>query len=236
MRRALKYAAAAVLLLSPAARADTEACARTLEHARQLHAEGRLQDAIRAMDACTACDAIADVCASTKAALVASVPTLMVSVHDCDGAPLADANLFVDGSPVAQGEPKELDPGPHAVRAELAGRTEEQTVIVLEHEKRRASLMLPGPARPIPPAAIVLGAASGVMLATAASLWAWGMSSSSATPTGPFFKTREMNASQPMHDDLVLAAAITLGAAVTTLVTAVVLYATRPFRTPKRLD
>jgi hypothetical protein len=106
---------------------------------------------------------------------------------------------------------------------------------VMEHEKRSASLKLSGERdRPIPAGALVLGATAGVLLGTSAVLWAFGGTSNGTMFGAPLSRTGDMNAQNRTHDDFMAAAAVTLGAAVTTLVTALVVYATRPFRTPKR--
>ncbi len=239
MRRALKHLLVAALLLSSSARADTEACARTLHRARELRDAGKLHDALHVMEACNACDALADVCASTKAALQSSAPTLTVTVHDCDGVALDDARVSIDGAPVAQGEETELDPGAHTVRAELGGRTEEQTVLVLEGEKRRASLMIRNPARarPLPVSVILSGATAAFSLAASATLWAWAatpLPPVSASPTNIYIRSNEAAPAQGTHDALVIAASAALAVGLTALVATVVLYATRPFHTAKR--
>jgi hypothetical protein len=239
LRRGLTWVAA-LLLGSLSARADTETCARALDEAERLHAAGKLHDAIRAMDACTQCAALSDVCAATGSALRAAVPTLTVTVRDCGGDPVPDAAVFVDGARAEQGRRIELDPGPHTVRAELAGRSEEQTVLVAEHESRRAALLLPAPARPrpMPASAIVIGATSGVAFAAAAGLWAWSDTiptyTQAAGPVSSLSRTDQSAALQQTHDPLALAAGITLSFAITGLVTAVILYVLRPSRGPGR--
>jgi len=225
--RALRYLAA-LLLGSLPARADTEACARTLREARRLHAAGELREAVREMDACTACGALADVCAETKRALREAVPSLAVTVHDCDGKALPRAAVFVDGVRVPQADRVELDPGPHDVRAALDGRTEEQTVVVAEGEKRSASLMLAASTtRPVPASAIVMGTVSVAAFAVATGLFV-SLGGPDVRPTTVGLATPAAAvASQRTYDDRLLAASVVGTVALTALVATIVIVLTR---------
>ena len=227
MRRALIGTFAIVLLSSPA-NADTASCAATLEDARALDARGKPKEALGAMDACIDCDALADVCAATRAALRSAVPTVTVTVQDERGLPLTEAVVLVDGAPHAQNESIDLDPGPHTIRANLEGHADQQTLVVAEHETHHAWLTLARPpSRRTPASVIGIGAGSGLAFATAAGLWAWSQTISAPSLLQPNALQSYERGWQHTRDDLLAASAVALSSAVIGTVIAIVLYATR---------
>jgi hypothetical protein len=223
-----------VVLVAAPSRADTAACARVLERARDLRAAGKVKDALAEMNACTECPALADVCEQTRASMGAALPTLSVTARACGGEALA-AIVTVDGDVASS--VVTLEPGRHDVRATLGGRVEEQTVYVAEGEHKHVSLVLADVSRPTPLGVWVLGAASASALLTAGTLWGvWASLPDGATFGAPIAVGRNPPVVDETRHDFGAAAAVALAVSVTTLVTAIVVYLTRPFPHPKGPD
>ncbi|HEX4517172.1 MAG TPA: hypothetical protein VH054_26690 [Polyangiaceae bacterium] len=224
--------------MASGARADTEACARVLEEARDLRAAGKLKDALTRMNACTECAALADVCASTRDSMRDALPTLSVRARACDGTPL-DALVTIDGQLATSA--MSLDPGRHDVRARIGARAEEQTVFVAESEHRSVSLVIADAPRPTPPGVWVLGASSVGALVVAGALF--GISASlpdrmtlvSPATSGDVNATPFVTPDETKHD-FAVAAGVALAVSITVVVTALVVYLTRPFPHTKGPD
>jgi hypothetical protein len=229
LRRALIVSFALLFVCSPA-NADTASCARTLEDARQLHARGELHEALRAMRSCTDCDAIADVCAATRAQLESSIPTVSVTVSDPAGRPIPEAVVLVDGGPRAQGAPLGLDPGSHLIRAELGDHSAQQRVVLSERETHHVWLTLIRPAPPRMPASVIaIGGGSALALATAAGLWAWSQTISPPPLFAPAAQAphpADAAAWDQTRTDLLIGADVALSCAIVGTLVAIVLYAT----------
>jgi hypothetical protein len=218
----------AAWLVAATSHADTAACARVLDRARELRSAHKLHDSLRELEACTECDALADVCAQATASARAALPTLAVTVHGCDHEPLPEALVTIDGTVVAQDEPLDLDPGQHTVRAELRGAVEEQTVLLNESDRRRASLMIGSSSpRPVSPGAIVLGATSALAFASGISLAAWSISISTdalAPPLTAASAARNHDAVDTKNA-LLIGAEVAFAVSAATLITALVVWA-----------
>ena len=185
------------------------------------------------MNGCSECPALADVCEATRASMRDAVPTLSVRARTCDGAPL-DATITIDGAPAHGGVA--LDPGRHDVHAELAGHVQEQTVFVSEGEHKNVSIVLGDPPRPAPLGVWVLTGVASAALLTAGTFW--GVSASlgdSYSLASPYARDGYAIVDQTKRDYAV-AAGVALAVSVTALVTAFVVYVTRPFPHPKGPD
>jgi len=224
-----------VLCAAFEARADTEACARVLERARDARAAGKLQDALAQMSACTECPALADVCDQTRASMRAALPTLSVRARACDGTTL-DAIVTIDGDVATSAVT--LDPGRHDVRAVMGRRVEEQTVFVAEGEHKTVSVVIADAPRPTPPGVWVLSAAaagalvtSGVLFGVSASLPDRSTLIPAVSANGEALVTADAT-----KRDFAVGAGVALAVSMTVLVTALVVYLTRPFPQPKSSD
>ena len=203
-----------------------------LERARELRAAGKLNDALDRMNACTECPALADVCEQTRASIQSALPTLSVRVRTCDGEAF-DAVVTIDGS-VARSA-MSLDPGRHDVRAELAGRVEEQTVFVAEGEHKNVSLVIADVPRPTPPGVWVLTGTAAGALVTAGALFGVSASLPGTSLVSPALSDGPRTLDGTRYD-FAVAAGVALAVSVTVLFTALVVYATRPFPRPKSSD
>jgi hypothetical protein len=221
------------MLLAAPARAGTEECARVLERARDLRAANKLKDAIAEMNACSACPALADVCDQTRASMQSALPTHGVRARSCDGETL-DATITIDGDVV--GSVTSVDPGRHDVRAAIGRHVEEQTVFVAEGEHKSVSLVVGDAPRPTPPGVWALAGTAAGALVTATTLF--GIAASLPDRTSPFspaLRDGPLVVDETKHD-FAVAASVALGASITVLVTAIVVYVTRPFPHPKAPD
>ena len=204
-----------------------------LERARDMRAAGKLKDALAEMNACTSCPALADVCDQTRASMRDALPTLRVRARACDGTTL-DAVVTIDGDLAASA--LSVDPGRHDVRASVGGRVEEQTVFVAEGEHKNVSLVITGAPRPTPPGVWALTGTAAGGLVTAAALFglSWSLPDgvSLLSPTsrnGPLVVDETKR-------DFAIGAGVALAVSVTVLVTALVVYLTRPFPHTKSPD
>lgn len=128
MPRTYSVALAALVTLSSAYAEAQERperkreCARTSEDGQQLRTDRRLRAARQRFLACAQehCpDVVRRDCLVWIAEVEAALPTVVFVVHDAHGEDVATARLLVDGQPEATGTAVALDPGVHAVRAEL---------------------------------------------------------------------------------------------------------------------
>lgn len=235
--------AAVVITVAPSnaladSSAGTEACARVLEEARDLRAAGKLKDALARMNACTECAALADVCARTRTSMHDALPTMSVRARTCDGTPL-DALVTIDDQVATSAV--SLDPGRHDVRAQIGARVEEQTVFVAEGEHKSVSLVIAEAPRPTPPGVWVLGGSAAGALVVAGALF--GLSSSlpdrtslvSPAASANVNATPFVTADETKHD-FAVASGVALAVSITVVVTALVVYLTRPFPHTKGSD
>lgn len=145
------------LALSAGSRASVE-CARAAEEGQTLRDEGKLLRAREAFSRCIrpTCPAvIAKECASWLDDVAARMPSVVVVAKDARGGDLADAKVFVDGTPregAGRGRALELEPGTHRLRVEGGGLVLEETIVLRERERdRRVELRPPPPAAPPSP-------------------------------------------------------------------------------------
>ncbi len=208
-----------------------------LERARDMRAAGKLKDALAEMNACTACAALEDVCDRTRASMRDALPTLSVRARACDGTTL-DAVVTIDGAAAAS--VVTLDPGRHDVRAQIGGRVEEQTVFVAEGEHKNVSLVIADAPRPTPPGVWVLSGSAAGALVVAGALF--GMTTSLPDRASLVSPAMRANGDAPLvtvdetKHDFAVAAGVALAVSVTVIVTALVVYLTRPFPHPKSSD
>ena len=187
------------------------------------------------MDACTACPALADVCDQTRASMQSARPTLRVRARACDGEML-DATVTIDGDVAASAVT--LDPGRHDVRAAVGGHAEEQTVFVAEGEHKNVTLVIAAAPRPAPMGVGVLAGFGAGGLLTAATLFGV---SATLPAQSPVVSPVAINGEHALvvdetKRDFAMAAGVALAASITVLVTAFVVYLTRPFPHPKSSD
>ena len=135
--------AAPLSLLAPDSRADAESCARAYEQAQVHRQRTKLLEARRELVTCAQdrCPAVLRKdCVAWLSQVEQELPAITVRVRGQDGCDRTDARVFLDDVEIAsrsQGLPVEVDPGPHAVRAELDGKVVSQTVVVAVGERRR---------------------------------------------------------------------------------------------------
>jgi hypothetical protein len=173
----------AVLLQSSVTSAaeDTaaQACVNTHEQAWDLRNRGKLRDARAHFADCAKPECpktLRDDCTALADELATKVPTVVLSARDAHGA-LVDVRVSVDGEPFLRrldDAGHELDPGPHAIRFEIAGAPAQEKHITLSAGAHRVPVSVEWhapPAQPqtIPTAAWVFG---GVGVA-ALSAWAY---------------------------------------------------------------
>jgi hypothetical protein len=150
-------AALAALAAAPVARADpADECIAAAEQAQPLKHDGKLKAARDRLRVCTRpeCPAVirAD-CTRWLAEVEATAPSIVVHATDASGGDLADVRVFVDGQLAASsldGRDVAIDPGPHALRFEHAGKApvEEHIIAVLGEQHRRLSVSFPAGAAP----------------------------------------------------------------------------------------
>jgi hypothetical protein len=185
LRRTPLLLASSLALLSAtvasSARADdvVAQCITSSDKGIALRKQGKLVDARRSFAACAiaACGPeIKEACESRVTAINAAIPTVTFSPQDGRGRDLPGARVYVDGSTTAEdvdGRVLTLDPGPHALRFELAGQAMVTREFVLtEKVKDRREVIVFEPPR-VDVAAPAAAGAPGLATATA----------SDATPT-----------------------------------------------------
>ena len=201
-----------------------------------MRAAGKLKDAIAEMNSCTACPALADVCDQTRASMQGALPTLRARARTCDGTTL-DAVVTIDGDVATSAVT--LDPGRHDVRAAIGGRAEEQTVFVAESEHKNVSLVIGDPPRPAPLGVWVLGGTAAGALTVAGALFSVAASLPDPAPfVSPVAIANGEHAIivDETKRDFAVGAGVALAVSVTMIVTALVVYLTRPFPHPKSPD
>jgi hypothetical protein len=139
----------------------SDQCAAAYEGAQVLRRDGKLVEAHRQLLVCAApqCPQVTTSdCARWLHEVEDELPTIVVSVRDNSGVDFLDAELLVDGKPVAKrldGNPIAIDPGQHTLAAQRStGQTVEQQVLVRAAEKDRlVTLVLPAgpPPSSLPP-------------------------------------------------------------------------------------
>jgi hypothetical protein len=132
----------AVLAAPPTAKADTQACVASFEHAQRLRAETKLLAARAELRACAAeaCpSSVTTMCLTWLREVDDALPTVTVGARTENGADVLDVRVWIDGSFVqTSGLPIEIDPGPHTVRGEaLGGQSIEEKLIVNAGERNR---------------------------------------------------------------------------------------------------
>ena len=182
----------AMLLVAAPARAASnskEECFAAHEKAQESMLDGRLLEARDALRLCSSSECpnpVQSECAGWLVEVQQGIPTLVIVAESELGNP-ADIRVFLDDTLLegsALDVPRELNPGVHRVRFELAGQpTREEVVVLRQNEKRRVlrvqfqkappppvSADRPGEAgpsstpvapagpRPIPPATYIFGA------------------------------------------------------------------------------
>lgn len=138
-------------------------CAAAHERAQRARMAGRLVDAHAAALSCArdACPAVVrSECATFVTEIESALPTVLFDVRDEAGSSILDADVAVDGVPLAQrlaGRPIPLDPGVHAIRITASdGRVHEERIVALEGEtRRRVIVVLPPVAPPTPTPATI---------------------------------------------------------------------------------
>jgi hypothetical protein len=127
--RVTQVTASILLLLAapPPARADetSDMCLADSIEGQVLKRLGRLTRAREHLEQCAeaACeDAMRVRCASWRDDVRAATPVLVIRTVDDQGAPVADAAVRLDGALIDTSAPVPVDPGPHELRAEHAGR------------------------------------------------------------------------------------------------------------------
>jgi hypothetical protein len=143
---------------------DGARCIDAFGAAQRLRREGKLRASRAELEACGAATcptALSSKCVEWLGEVRASIPTVVLAVRDARGGrDWPDAVLSIDGvrAPEALGgRAVELDPGPHVVRAEVDGKSVEESFVTTQGERGRPiELVIPRPvvsASPPPPLA-----------------------------------------------------------------------------------
>jgi hypothetical protein len=148
----------------PAASADEHAaCMQAFEQTQLLRKSGELLAAREQVRRCMAggcLEVVSAKCAGWLGELDQQIPSIVVRVVDADGTPLPVTGLLLDQAPAPElraGRAREIDPGQHALSAELEGGERlELSAVVLEGRKNqlfelRRPAPEPAPAPPVEP-------------------------------------------------------------------------------------
>jgi len=134
-----------LLVASPPARADDEACFRAAVEGQKLERSGKLLEARERFVACAqrSCDAAAVVekCAGWLQGVQAALPSLTVAVKDAEGRDLEAQRARIDDTDAGAalgGRSIQVDPGMHRVVVEVGGKTLSESVVMRQGEKDRA--------------------------------------------------------------------------------------------------
>ncbi|HEX5657191.1 MAG TPA: hypothetical protein VFX59_08345 [Polyangiales bacterium] len=147
-----------ILLFVSAAHAapseETLACVAASTQGQTDRDDGKLLAARTKLRACTreSCPAVVrDSCQRWLAELEPRIPSVVLRVHDAEGTQPADVLATIDGARTPlDGQPVQLEPGLHVVRAESKGVRVERKFGIAEREYARI-VVLALPARPAPP-------------------------------------------------------------------------------------
>jgi hypothetical protein len=262
LRRALRRGILIGASLVPAGTADAQqrvtapsksVCGQAYVDAQHLRAAGRLvaaraQLTVCAADACP--KAVRPDCAQWLTEVNAQVSSVALHARDSAGGELADVRVNVDGVVVAdglQGQPIELDPGPHSLRFEHPGTPPltQEIVAVLGEKLRPLEIqfattpplpsrstppnprpVLPPATRPVPAAAWVLGGAGIAGGAAAAVLWGLAESRYSDLSSTCAPRCNPSQADAPRTE--LIAGDVAAGAGAAALVAGAILYLARP--------
>lgn len=197
--------AAAVLATAAPARADQAECSSAYEQAQRSRKAGKLVDARAQLVTCSQSECPAFIrkdCAGWLTEVEHELPSVAVRVLDKDGCDRADAPVWIDGREAkgaASGASVDVDPGTHALRAQLGGDTLEQTIVLARSERGRIVTLAAGaattcnlhksappptappigpeqpPSKPIPTLSLVLGGVGvvGLGVGTAFGISGW---------------------------------------------------------------
>lgn len=116
---------------------DVDQCVASFDAVQTLRDEGKLRSARADAGLCAdpSCpQAIRDKCVAWIAELDATIPSILVSARDPSGRDTAAVRVLELDTVLAErldGRPIELDPGPHALRFELAGALPVEETVVL---------------------------------------------------------------------------------------------------------
>jgi hypothetical protein len=165
--KAMAVVGFAVLLFTPPAHADGNACADAYSKAQELRSKRKLISARDALRVCsqTTCPAfIVKDCTTWLDEVQSSLPSVVPVATDGQGNDLPGVRVSMDGQVLlenADGRSVEVDPGQHAFTFELTGPQAEQApaavkrVVVAEGEKNKrvsAIIQRPGVAVTVQPA------------------------------------------------------------------------------------
>jgi hypothetical protein len=165
--KAMAVVGFAVLLFTPPAHADGNACADAYSKAQELRSKRKLISARDALRVCsqTTCPAfIVKDCTTWLDEVQSSLPSVVPVATDSQGNDLAGVRVSMDGQVLlesADGRSVEVDPGQHAFTFELTGPQAEgapaavKRVVVAEGEKNKrvsAIIQRPGAAVTVQPA------------------------------------------------------------------------------------
>jgi hypothetical protein len=175
--------ALAVVGLCPWAHgADPEACSIAYARGQEERLAGRLFNARTAFEQCASptCSALASDCARWLEEVEADLPTIVVTVRDERGSPVASLKVSIDGAPVPLARlssPIVLEAGPHDLRFEAPGYDpvlvekalrpsdrEVPVVVTLRPPQARRQTPPPDAPRPVPTASWILAGAGAVAL------------------------------------------------------------------------
>ena len=154
---------ASVVLCATAqpAQADDAACVDASERALSLRNSGKLREALKELGTCAVDSCPKEVgveCTKRMETVAAAMPTLVLGAVDEMGSDLREVAVSLDGAPLVSnldGRPVPVDPGPHTLRFEAAGRpTVTKDIVLREGEKDRrevVTLSLPPGKPPLGP-------------------------------------------------------------------------------------
>jgi hypothetical protein len=159
-RAPLLFCAASALVVATSvdARADdTHECIVASNEGQVLRDEHKLVEATARFSLCArdVCPALVrKACLEWRGEVETQLPTVVLAARDATGHDLLEVRVLVDGKPLVEkldGSAVAIDPGPHVVRFESAGRAPaEQDFILREGEKNRLVSVVVGPAVAVP--------------------------------------------------------------------------------------
>jgi hypothetical protein len=156
LRRSALIVAALAFASGRAAADAVDECAAAAHDGQVARDEGKLLTARPTFQRCASSDcpdAIRRDCAGWLADVEERTPTVVVTVHDASGRDVVDADVKLDGAPLAlRGQAVPLDPGRHVFVADGHGKHRELEVLIVEHQKARAVELVfdPDPIAPKP--------------------------------------------------------------------------------------